>query len=282
MTLKNKMVKENAPLLSLAEDIQSEHRKIMPLTAIILAGGKQTRLRDIGLSCPKALTSLSGTPLLHYQVRQFQQVTTSITIAGGQLSDIFHRIYADTLPLGIAPDPAIGTGIALLEAAKILTDDHIIICNADTVNDLSLQDVVDRYFLHYASVCMIVLTRREGVQNSGAFAVDKSNRVIRSYEDRKPGVPPHPEAAWHGASTGVIIMPRKLLRTVHPFQSHSLEQDIIPELIRFGKVYAFDNGTKFSLDIGTPERFGLFTEDQRKLLDLFNGTTSRNGREKFK
>lgn len=264
-------------------DLLYNSRRIkISLAAIILAGGKQTRLRDIGLSCPKALTSLSGTPLLNYQIRQLQQVATSITIAGGKLSDIFHRIYADAFPLGVSPDPVIGTGVALLEAAKILADDHILTCNADTVNDISLQTVVDHYFLHYSSVCMIVLTRREGVQNSGAFAVDKSNRVIRSYEDRKPGVPPHPEAAWHGASTGVIMMPRKLLRTVHPFQSHSLEQDIIPELIRFGKVYAFDNGTKFSLDIGTSERFGLFAEDQRKLLDLFNGTTNRNGREKFK
>ncbi|CAK8722625.1 MAG: MobA-like NTP transferase domain-containing protein [Candidatus Electronema aureum] len=241
----------------------------MPLTAIILAGGKQTRLRDIGLSCPKALAELSGTPLLNYQIRQLQQVATSIIIAGGRLSDIFYRIYATSSPVKISPDPVIGTGVALLEAAKIITDDHLIICNADTVNDLPLQDIVDHYFLHYASLCMIVLTRREGVQNSGAFAVDASNRVIRSYEDRNLGSPPHPEAVWHGASTGVIMMPRRLLRNVHPFQSHSLEQDILPELIWRGKVYAFDNGTSFSLDIGTPERFGQFAKIKKDVLELF-------------
>ncbi|MCI5121880.1 MAG: hypothetical protein D3908_11950 [Candidatus Electrothrix sp. AUS4] len=242
----------------------------MPLTAIILAGGKQTRLRDIGLSCPKALAELSGTPLLYYQIWQLQQVATSITIAGGQLSEIFHRIYADDFPVSISPDPVVGTGVALLEAAKIIANDHIITCNADTVNDFPLQRIVDHYFLHYFSSCMIVLTRREGVQNSGAFAVDANSRVIRSYEDRDPGEPPHPDAAWHGASTGVIMMPRRLLRHVHPFQSNSLEQDIIPELIRLGKVYAFDNGANFSLDIGTHTRFDHFFINQKEILGLFD------------
>jgi NDP-sugar pyrophosphorylase family protein len=243
-----------------------------PLTAIILAGGKQTRLRDRGLSCPKALTALSDKPLLNYQIHQLQQVATSVIIAGGQLSEIFYGLYGNTSPIAISPDPVIGTGAALLEAVKITTDEHIIICNADTVNDFNLRNIVEYYFLNYSSSCMIVLTRREGVQNSGAFAVDENNRVIRSYEDRNFGVPPHPDAAWHGASTGVILMQHKLLRNVHPFQSHSLEQDIIPELIRRGEVYAFDNGTNFSLDIGTPERFDQFFAIQKEMLELFNGT----------
>ena len=157
----------------------------------------------------------------------------------------------------------------MIEAALNVDTDHIVICNADTINeaplDLIFKEHLNRGFDNNAT---IVLTRRADVQNAGAFAVASNGQIIRSFEDKKIGKPPHPNAAWHGASTGILIFSRKLLHEVSSGLVLSLERDILPRIISQGKLFAFDNGNRFSLDIGTPERFSIFAENQQNLAEI--------------
>ena len=59
---------------------------------------------------------------------------------------------------------------------------------------------------------------------------------------------------WRGASTGLLILPTRLLRGPRIAVALSFEQEIIPRIIDSEGLFAYDNGERFCLDIGTPER----------------------------
>lgn len=245
--------------------------KKLDITAVVLAGGKETRLLSLRLALPKAFALLNKKPLIEHQVDFLKSYVSGIVVAAGTYPHKFENAFSNIFNMNISSDPAIGTGIAILEASRLIKKDHIILLNADTINNISIKAVLRKYKKHAEyNNAMIVLTRRKNVQNEGAFAVLRNGRVIRSFEDRKGGRPPHPLADWHGASTGIILMPRKLLRqSTSEHLSISLELDILPRLIKMKKLYAYDNKDRFSLDIGTPERFNKFSDLQQGLINFF-------------
>jgi NDP-sugar pyrophosphorylase family protein len=71
------------------------------------------------------------------------------------------------------------------------------------------------------------------------------------------------EGAWRGSSTDLLLLSRSSLA---PFRSTprpiSLEATIVPALIAARRVRAFDNGTRYFLDFGTPAGLKQLQRDQ--------------------
>lgn len=225
----------------------------MSAAAIILAGGRATRLDGIDLAVPKALIPFAGRTLLETAVSKAAVVTRSIVVAAGT--------QAQTISEGIAHDPCVhvvadgnlGTGSALLGAIGHVTADHVVVCNADTLNQVDLRSVLSAHYRrgHGAT---IVLTQDPEAQNSGSFAVASGGQVIRSLEDRHPPGRLGPSAVWRGASTGILVLPTRLLKDARIAEALSFEQEIIPHIIDSDGLFAFHNGNQFCLDVGAPQR----------------------------
>jgi hypothetical protein len=89
------------------------------------------------------------------------------------------------------------------------------------------------------------------VPNEGAFYVAGDGTVLTSLE-ASPS-PAAPKAfAWRGSSTGVLLLRKPLLASYSSACHPSLERTVLPSPIAAGQVRAFDNGTRYFLDFGTP------------------------------
>lgn len=233
-----------------------------PILGVLLAGGEQRRLTPLGLDHPKALLTPGEIPVGRIVLRQMLARTSEAVVMGGRDADTLEAELAGP-SVRLATDPALGTGTAAWIAAHTTDRPLLLFANADTLNEETIiARVVGLSTPPYADA-IIGLTRRTYlVQNAGAFAVDNQGRVMRSFEDGRGGSPPLPGAAWHGSSTGVILVPRALMLDVIGSQwqdMKSLERDVIPAIIRQRKLLAADCGPAFSLDLGTPERLAALS-----------------------
>ena len=242
-------------------DIQSD------IAAVVLAGGIGSRLSPLDLNTPKALITLDGKPLLQRIVEWMKPPINSVYIAVGlQIESIRNEIITDP-NITFTEDPDIGTGKALIKAASHINAEHILVCNADTINELNLNKMIQEH-LQRGKGATIALTRWEDAQNAGAFCVTLDGQVMRSVEDLQPRGHTFQSFSWKGASTGVLIIPTAALRDNRLQNALSLEKEIIPHLIETEGLFAFDNGTGFCLDIGTPERLRFMRDNEKKLARL--------------
>lgn len=240
--------------------------------AVILAGGKGTRLAQMKLELPKALVALDGKPLLEWIISWTKIAVSEVIVAGGKNPESFSTNF-ESNPL-VTSDPEVGTGRALLNAALRTDADHIIVCNADTINDLDLSALLYQHSL-FGKGATIALTRRRDAQNAAAFAVAADGQILRSKEDLQPTGSVNPYTQWRGASTGVMIIPRIALLDARIETALSLEQEIVPHLIDSVGLFAFDNGNRLCLDIGEPERLKLMENNQEKLSEIFRNLQTK-------
>jgi len=243
--------------------------------AVILAGGKATRLSRVNLEIPKALIALEGKSLLKWAVAWTRTAVPKVIVAAGQRREVTVGNMGSGVSL--LRDADVGTGRALLDAARKTDAEHIIVCNADTINYLDLRKLL-REHIQRVKGATISLTRSSDAQNARAFAISRDGQILRSHEDLQPFGRGNPFTDWRGASTGVIVIPRLALLDRGIEDALSLEQDIVPHLIDSIGLYAFDNGDRLCLDVGVPERLKRMQNNQKKIAALLKAsfTSVRN------
>lgn len=238
----------------------------MNVEAIVLAGGKATRLQALDKEHPKALLQLEGRPVLEWAIARLEATSQRILVAAGKDSETIGKPFASKSGVQIIADDNLGTGNALLTAARHSTAEHVIVCNADTLNEVDIQAVLKQH-LQRNRGATIVLTRDASAQNAGAFSIAKDGQIIRSLEDQQPLGRRSLNAGWRGASTGLLILPTRLLNDPRIAGALSFEQEIIPHILESEGLFAFDNGERFCLDIGTPERLAVMNKWGRKIAE---------------
>ena len=115
--------------------------------AIILAGGKGTRLRPITDCIPKALVSVGGKPILEWQVIMLAKSgIKDIIIATGYKSDLIEdyvksrKGFGSKITISCEKTP-LGTGGAIKKIAKNIPGKSFIVLNGDILTDIRISDM---------------------------------------------------------------------------------------------------------------------------------------------
>lgn len=142
----------------------------MVKTAIILAGGLGTRLKETVPDLPKPMAPINNRPFLEYQMDYWMnQGITRFILSVGYLSDSiinhFGYKYQDTIiEYSIESNP-LGTGGALVQAIKNLSE-PVLVINGDTFFEVDLQ-------LLYSFHCI-----NESIFTLALYKVNASNRYL--------------------------------------------------------------------------------------------------------
>src|ERR1700676_931456 len=114
-----------------------------PLEAIMLVGGKGTRLRPLTLSAPKPLLPTAGVPFLAHQLARAAQCgVTHVVLATSYRAEMFTEAFGDGAQFGLSLDyvhesTPLGTGGGIHNAAALLRgrgDDPIIVLHGDILS----------------------------------------------------------------------------------------------------------------------------------------------------
>lgn len=201
------------------------------MQAVILVGGRGTRLGAVTDVCPKPLVDVGGRPFLDYLIAELvRHGFTDILLLAGYLADQLKALEARAAGLGcrirclVEPSPA-GTGGALMQARDHLAEQFLLL------NDDSL------FAINYLDLCLppagladavgAVALRR--MADTGRYGrVELSGAAITDFAEKGAG----------GAGLingGIYWLRRSVLDWIDTVPA-SLEQDVLPRLARAGRL----------------------------------------------
>jgi len=133
--------------------------------AIILAGGKGTRLQPYTVSFPKPLVPVGDHPILEIIIRQLVHAGFDrVTISTGHLAELIVAYFGDGSKFGVAidyvrEDKPLSTAGALKLVPDI--DDCALVMNGDVLTDLDYREFLDAHHASGARASVAVKRRCE-------------------------------------------------------------------------------------------------------------------------
>ena len=232
-------------------------------SAIILAGGLGTRLRDTVPDLPKPMAPLNGRPFLEYQIDYWiaqgvRQFILSIGYRSEAIVSHFGKTYGGArLEYAVEAEP-LGTGGGLLLAMELLTgDDAFLLLNGDTFFEVSLGQLEAFHSTRQSDWTLALFRTREVGRYMGP-KVDGDGRIL-SLRSETGNV----EQLANG---GVYLISPQIMRSSSLLagQRVSLEDEIMPgALAAGGRFFGMECEGRF-IDIGVPE-------DYRRAADFVAG-----------
>ena len=233
------------------------------MKAILLAGGKGTRLRSVITDMPKPMAPVAGLPFLEILLGQIiRQGIDEVILSVGYRHDVIINHFGSCfrgVPLKyVIEDQPLGTGGAIKLAFRHVADDSpYFIFNADTFVEVNLSAMYQRFQSSHIDVGM-VLRRLDDVSRYGRVTLDKQEtRVIRFEE--KSGF----EAGF--VNMGVYLLRPSLLQRFDLPDVFSLENDLfIDKLSEIAICPWITDG--YFIDIGIPDDYQRAQSEMRSFL----------------
>jgi NDP-sugar pyrophosphorylase family protein len=220
--------------------------------AVIMAGGKGTRLHPYSALFPKPLMPLGDMPVLELLLRRMQKAgITDVILAVNHLGHLIQAFFGDGSRLGLRilysnEDQPLGTAGALGDIIDRL-DKTFLVSNGDLLTSMDLAAMA-RQHLETRCDASIGVFERENKIDFGLIEFDSEKRLCAYRE--KP-------TSMYYVSMGIYILQREAVR---PFITKGEYQDM-PSLLlkmRDGKsdVRCYHDDCMW-LDIGRPDDFAL-------------------------
>lgn len=230
------------------------------MRAIILAGGKGTRLAPYTVAFPKPLMPVGDQPILEIVVRQLRHAGfTRITMAVGHLAGLLQAYFGDGARFGVRIDYSLeekplGTAGPLRLLGDL--DEQFLVMNGDLLTDLDYGDLM-RVHREQGNDATIGVYQKKVKIDLGVLESDPDGRIV-SYNE-KPTLN-------YEVSMGVYAFSRAVLQYVP--EGYFDFPDLVLELIRRGRPirgYRFDG---LWLDIGRQD-------DYAKAIETFEAERGR-------
>ncbi len=216
-------------------------------TAVILAGGLGTRLREVVADRPKVLAEVGGRPFLAYLLDRLanagiRRVVLCTGYMAELISDTFGNSYRGMSLLYSKEETPLGTGGALRLALPLINSDPVLVMNGDSFCDADLEKFARRHnaVVAHASLVLVLV---EDVARYGVVEVDAADRVVSFIEKgsrRGEGM----------INAGIYLIAKQVIESISSGGAVSLEKDIFPQLIE-NRLNAFQHNGRF-IDIGMP------------------------------
>jgi mannose-1-phosphate guanylyltransferase len=226
-----------------------------PLEAIILVGGKGTRLRPLTLSVPKPLLPAAGVPFLaHILARAAGCGVTRVVLATSYRSQMFTDCFGDGafgLELDyVYEETPLDTGGGMRNAAARLRsgpDDPVVVLNSDVLSGHDLSAQLDLHRKADAAVTLH-LVEVDDPARFGCVPTDDTGRVTAFLEKT-------PNPVTNQINAGCYVFARHAIDEIPPGRVVSVERETFPALIESGQTVMGYVDNAYFLDVGTPEAF---------------------------
>ena len=224
------------------------------MKAVILAGGKGTRLRPLTLHTPKPIVPILDRPFLSFQIDVLRHSEISeIVLSLSYQPRRIEKIFGDGSELGVkvlytVESEPLGTAGAVKNAEPFLGS-RTVVFNGDVLSDVDLSAVLAQHEATGAKAT-IVLTPVENPAAYGLVEVEKDGRVRRFLEK-----PSDDEITCDTINAGIYILEPETLAHIPAGKNYSFERGVFPALLRESiPFYAYVH-RGYWIDIGTPEKY---------------------------
>jgi len=225
------------------------------MKAILLAGGKGTRLRPLTLHTPKPIVPIFDRPFLHYQLDLLKQVPeiNEVVLSLNYQPRRIEEVFGDGTELGlrirymVEPQP-LGTGGAIKFSAHGM-DESVVVFNGDVLTAIDLAAVIARHRERKAKAT-IVLTPVDNPTAYGLVETDKDGNVSRFLEK-----PKQEEITCDTINAGIYVLEPDTFERIPRDTNFSIERSYFPSLIERCETFVAYVYRGYWIDIGTPAKY---------------------------
>jgi glucose-1-phosphate thymidylyltransferase len=222
------------------------------LKALVLSGGKGTRLRPLTFTCAKQLIPVANKPILGYVLDQV--AATSIRKVGivtahetGQFVEDYVKDGSNWhVNVSYIPQEPLGLAHAVKTAKRFLGKDSFVMCLGDNVTGQGLEKFVKKFKKEHLDA-LIILKEVDNPSSFGIAQLDKQGNIIRLVE--KPKTP-----MGNLAIIGTYLFSNKVhqaIERIKPSWRGELEiTDAIQEMINMGFTVKAEILNSWWLDTG--------------------------------
>jgi NDP-sugar pyrophosphorylase family protein len=235
------------------------------MKAVILAGGKGTRLAPYTKILPKPLMPIGDMPILEILLRQMVNAGVSeVILTVGHMAELLRAFFQDGKQYGLKieysyEDKPLGTAGPLSLIADHL-DDSFLVANGDVLTTLDLSTLVDAH-RKSGAIATIASHARQVRIDLGVLQFNGSNELSGYIE--KPTYD-------FFVSMGVYVFEPRLLEYI-PYNEYLDFPDLVLKLIKNGELvkgYLFDG---YWQDLGRPDDYEQAIQDFDQLKPQFLG-----------
>jgi NDP-sugar pyrophosphorylase family protein len=244
------------------------------MKAILLAGGKGTRLRPLTIHTPKPIVPIFERPFLHYQldllkqVPEIDEVILSLNYQPRRIEEIFGDGGDSGLGIRYVVEPApLGTAGAVRYAGESLRE-SVVVFNGDVLTQVDLAAVIALHRERKARAT-IVLTPVDNPTAYGLVETDAAGNVQRFLE--KPNAD---EITCDTINAGIYILEPETFDRIPKDTPWSIERSFFPSLIERKETFVAYVYRGYWIDIGTPEKY---MQVHRDIMDGRYHTAPFNG-----
>lgn len=252
------------------------------MKAVIMAGGKGTRVAKVARDIPKPMIRICGKPILQHQIECLKKNgIDDITIVTGYLGNLIKDYFGSGSSFGVKiswfhETQPLGTAGSLYkifncESESDFSEDFILLCG-DTIFDIDFRRFINFHYQTGALASLLshpnshpfdsALIVTEILQPERVGGLPKeTHRVVKwlNKEDNRESVESDilkREYYKNRVNAGIEIINSRLLKiaekNIHG-EKVDLDRDILKPCVSSGKIFAYDT-SEYIKDAGTPER----------------------------
>ncbi|MGH7342134.1 MAG: sugar phosphate nucleotidyltransferase, partial [Candidatus Rokuibacteriota bacterium] len=225
------------------------------MKAILLAGGKGTRLRPLTIHTPKPIVPIFNRAFLHYQIDLLKQVPDideiilSLNYQPRRIEEIFGDGSALDIRIRYVVEPApLGTAGAVKYAGESLTE-SVVVFNGDVLTQIDLAAVI-RLHRERRARATIVLTPVDDPTAYGLVETEADGAVRRFLEK-----PRADEITTHNINAGIYVLEPDTFDRIPSAVPWSIERSYFPSLVERRETFVAYVYDGYWIDIGTPEKY---------------------------
>ena len=229
------------------------------MRAVIMAGGKGTRLTQINSDIPKPMFPVLGKPILEYQIESLRKSgVKDITLIVGHLREVIKSYFGDGHSFGVRIDyieenEPLGTAGALYYL-KEEPDDFVLVFG-DLIFDIDFNRFMQFHKEHGAAITLYGHPNAHPF-DSDVIEVDDNAKVLDIF-----GKKAERDFYYHNfVNAGVYSIHPRALDCITAPQRMDLEKQLVAGLITKGQVCAYKS-TEYVKDMGTPDRLEAAAAD---------------------
>ncbi len=221
--------------------------------AVVLVGGKGTRLRPLTLSAPKPMLPTAGLPFLTHLLSRIRAAgIRDVVLSTSFKANVFSEYYGDGSKLGlrltyVTEESPLGTGGGIRNVLDVITADTVVVFNGDVLGGTDVREVIDGHRQSGADVTLH-LVRVSDPRAFGCVPTDDEGRVTAFLE--KTQDPPTDQI-----NAGTYVFRREIIESIPAGIPVSVEREVFPRLLLEGKHIHGHVDHAYWRDMGTSEDF---------------------------
>lgn len=228
-------------------DLQKTHG-LLPMDAVIMAGGRGERLRPLTDTMPKPLLPLGGKPIIEYNVDRMlsygiENITISVRYLGEQIKKHFGDGSSRNATIRyVDEDRPLGT-LGAVSQIHHFTNEVVLVMNSDLFTNIDLEE----FYLHFLESRADMAVASVPYNVTVPYAVmQTADGLVQAFEEK-------PTYTYY-SNAGVYLIKRSILEALEEGERCDAT-DLMQRLIDEGRRLTYFPIVGYWIDIGKPEDY---------------------------